>query len=90
MQVELAVEQLVAVHWVSVWSVCRWFSILSLLRAAVISAWFILLWLWIYLDEWIYTARHKLGEEAEKSWPIKILRRLQFVRQRGMWSIQKR
>ncbi|KAF2175177.1 hypothetical protein K469DRAFT_724399 [Zopfia rhizophila CBS 207.26] len=57
MQVELAVEQLVAVHWASVWSVCRWFSIISLLGAAVISAWFIFLWLWIFLDEWIYTAR---------------------------------
>jgi hypothetical protein len=65
MQVELAVEQLVAVHWVSVWSVCRWFSILSLLGAAVISAWFILLWLWIFLDEWIYTVRRKLEKRRE-------------------------
>ena len=51
MQVELAVEQFINPHWVSIWSVCRWFSILTLMGAAVISAWFILLWLWIFLDE---------------------------------------
>ncbi|KAF2688348.1 hypothetical protein K458DRAFT_440040 [Lentithecium fluviatile CBS 122367] len=50
---------------VSIWSVCRWFSILTLMGAAVISAWFILLWLWIFLDEWIYTVRHKLEKERE-------------------------
>ncbi|KAF2807745.1 uncharacterized protein BDZ99DRAFT_391759 [Mytilinidion resinicola] len=65
MQVELAAEQLSAVHWVSLWSVCRWFSMLSLLGAAVISAWFILLWLWIFLDEWIYTARRKVEKRRE-------------------------
>lgn len=65
MQVELAVEQLVATHWVSVWFASRWFSILSLIGAAVISAWFILLWLWIFLDEWIYTVRHKLDKKRE-------------------------
>jgi uncharacterized membrane protein len=65
MQVELAVEQFITPHWVSIWSVCRDFSIVTLMGAAVISAWFILLWLWIFLDEWIYTVRHKMGKERE-------------------------
>lgn len=65
MQVELAVEQFITPHWVSIWSVCRWFSILTLMGAAVISAWFILLWLWIFLDEWIYTVRRKMEKERE-------------------------
>ncbi|KAF2176598.1 hypothetical protein K469DRAFT_678511 [Zopfia rhizophila CBS 207.26] len=65
MQVELAVEQLVAAHWVSVWSVSRWFSILSLMGAAIISIWFIFLWLWIFLDEWVYTMRRKLEKRRE-------------------------
>jgi hypothetical protein len=65
MQVELAVEQLVAVHWVSFWPVCRWFTILSLLGAAFISAWFILLWSWIFMDEWIYTVKQKLKKRRE-------------------------
>jgi hypothetical protein len=65
MQVELAVEQLVAVHWVSFWPVCRWFTILSLLGAAFISAWFILLWSWIFMDEWIYTVKQKVKKRRE-------------------------
>jgi len=65
MQVELAAEQFITPHWVSIWSVCRWFSILAMMGAAVISAWFILLWLWIFLDEWIYTVRHKRKKERE-------------------------
>jgi ABC-type sugar transport system permease subunit len=65
MQVELAVEQLVAAHWVSMWSVSRWFSTLSLMGAAVISVWFILVWLWMFLDEWIYTVRRRLEKRLE-------------------------
>jgi hypothetical protein len=59
MQVELAVEQVLSPRWPSVKSACRWFGILSLLGSAVISAWFILLWLWIFVDEWVYTVRRK-------------------------------
>jgi hypothetical protein len=60
MQVALAAEQLVAVQWVSMWYVSRWFSVLSLLGSAVVAGWFVLLWLWMFLDEWVYTARRKL------------------------------
>ena len=63
MQVALAAEQLVSGHLESLWYLSRWFSIVSLVGAGIISTWFILLWLWLFLDEWIYTLRRK----AEKS-----------------------
>ena len=60
MQVALAAEQLVSVQWVSIWYVSRWFSVLSLLGSALIAGWFVLLWLWMFLDEWVYTVRQKV------------------------------
>ncbi|ORY17572.1 hypothetical protein BCR34DRAFT_621770 [Clohesyomyces aquaticus] len=54
-QVALASEQLMTAHWEPLWYVSRWFSIVSLLGAAIVLMWFVLLWLWIFLDEWIYT-----------------------------------
>ena len=60
MQVALAAEQLVTVQWVSIWYVSRWFSVLSLLGSALIAGWFVLLWLWMFLDEWVYTVRQKV------------------------------
>ncbi|KAF2801233.1 hypothetical protein K505DRAFT_291442 [Melanomma pulvis-pyrius CBS 109.77] len=65
MQVALAADQLEASHWEAVWHVSRYFSIFSLVGAAVISSWFISLWLWIFLDEWIYTVRRKLEKKRE-------------------------
>ncbi|KAJ4382593.1 hypothetical protein N0V86_001815 [Didymella sp. IMI 355093] len=65
MQVALATEQLVAVQWVSMWHVSRWFSVLSLVGSAVVAGWFVLLWLWMFLDEWVYTARRKLEKRRE-------------------------
>ena len=61
MQVALAADQLEAAHWEAMWYVFRYFSIVSLVGATIISSWFILLWLWIFLDEWIYTVRRKLN-----------------------------
>ena len=60
MQVALAAEQLVTVQWVSIWYVSRWFSVLSLLGSALVAGWFVLLWLWMFLDEWVYTVRQKI------------------------------
>lgn len=40
---KLAIEQLMAQYWVSLSLVYCWFSILNLMGAAVISAWFIVL-----------------------------------------------
>jgi len=65
MQVALAADQLEASHWQAVWHVSLYFSIVSLVAAAAISSWFILLWLWIFLDEWIYTLRRKLAKKRE-------------------------
>ncbi|KAF2014519.1 hypothetical protein BU24DRAFT_423445 [Aaosphaeria arxii CBS 175.79] len=65
MQVALAAEQLAAVHWEMIWHVSRWFSIVSLVGAAIVSLWFAILWLWLFLDEWIYTVRRKIEKRKE-------------------------
>ncbi|KAF2685411.1 hypothetical protein K458DRAFT_337516 [Lentithecium fluviatile CBS 122367] len=65
MQVALASEQLAAAHWESAWYLSRWFSMVSLVGAAVISMWFVLLWLWIFMDEWIYTVRRKMKQRQD-------------------------
>ncbi|KAH6625520.1 hypothetical protein C7974DRAFT_396216 [Boeremia exigua] len=65
MQVALAAEQLVTVQWVSVWYVSRWFSMLSLVGSAIVTGWFVLLWLWMFLDEWVYTSKRKLQKRAK-------------------------
>jgi hypothetical protein len=65
MQVALASEQLVAAHWESVWYISRWFSGVSLVGATVIAMWFVLLWLWIFVDEWIYTVRRKVKQRRD-------------------------
>jgi hypothetical protein len=59
MQVVLAAEQLVAAQWSSVWYICRWFSVLSLIGTTIIAGVFLSLWLWIFVDEWAYTLKRK-------------------------------
>jgi hypothetical protein len=66
MQVALAADQPMAVHWASVWHGSRWFSVLSLVGAATIAVWFGALWLWMFLDEWVYTVRRKLEQRSER------------------------
>jgi hypothetical protein len=69
MQVALAVDQLVdAAHWRWVWYLSRWFSAFSLVGTTIISTWFILLWLWLFADEWIFTIRRRM--ERKKSGDI--------------------
>ncbi|KAK7190288.1 hypothetical protein PSPO01_04009 [Paraphaeosphaeria sporulosa] len=63
--VVLAADQLEASHWEAMWHVSRYFSIISLMAAAIVSLWFVVLWLWIFLDEWIYTARQKLRKKQK-------------------------
>jgi hypothetical protein len=65
MQVAFAAGQPEASHWEAVWHVSRYFSILSLVGAAIVFSWFILLWIWIFLDGWIYTLRQKLKKKRE-------------------------
>jgi hypothetical protein len=59
MQVALAADQSLAVHWVPVWHVSRWFSAISIVGTAVVALCFTVLWLWMFLDEWVYTLRQK-------------------------------
>ncbi|EDU47312.1 conserved hypothetical protein [Pyrenophora tritici-repentis Pt-1C-BFP] len=59
MQVALAADQSLAVHWISVWHASRWFSAISIVGTAVIALCFAVLWLWMFLDEWVYTLRQK-------------------------------
>jgi len=54
MQVELAVEHLSESHWTSLLPASCWFSIIALVATALISLCVILLWLLMFLDEWIY------------------------------------
>lgn len=65
MQVALAADQLEAAHWEAVWHVSRYFSVISLVAAVVISLWFVALWLWIFVDEWVYTVRQKSRKKRE-------------------------
>jgi hypothetical protein len=65
MQVALAADQLEALHWEAVWHVSRYFSIISLVGVAIVSSWFICLWPWMFLDEWIYTIRQKREKRQE-------------------------
>lgn len=65
MQVALAADQRQSFHWEAIWHVSRYFSIFSLVAATVISSCLILLWLWIFLDEWIYTLRQKQRKKRE-------------------------
>src|SRR5690242_791733 len=64
MQVGLAVEQLIGVgaQWVKFWYLCRWFSILSLAGTSLVTMCFATLWLWMFIDEWIYTIRRRFEE----------------------------
>jgi hypothetical protein len=59
MQVALAADQSMAGHWVSIWHISRWFSVISIASTAIVAMCFVVLWLWMFLDEWIYTIRRK-------------------------------
>ena len=59
MQVELAAEQVLNVPSIPLGSISSSVSRLSLVGAAFVGLCFILLWLWIFLDEWIYTLKAK-------------------------------
>jgi hypothetical protein len=59
MQVALAADQSLAAHWVAVWHVSRWFSMIIIVGTVVIALCFVVLWLWMFLDEWVYTLRQK-------------------------------
>lgn len=57
MQVELAVDQVSSVRWVTLWPLFRCFSAFVLIGTTLVSVCFMLLWSWLFLDEWIFTLR---------------------------------
>jgi hypothetical protein len=59
MQVALAADQLLAVPWIPVWHASCWFSVISIIGTAAIALCFAVLWMWMFLDEWVYTLRQK-------------------------------
>lgn len=66
LQVGLAAEQVSPQRWVTFQSVSRWFSVISLIGAAFVAACFVLLWLWIFSDEWIFAIRSRLQRKVEQ------------------------
>jgi hypothetical protein len=60
MQVGLAVEQVSSKHWVSLWAVSRWFSVISMSGTAIVLACFTILWIWMVLDEWIFAVKDRV------------------------------
>ncbi|KAI9748768.1 MAG: hypothetical protein M4579_007126 [Chaenotheca gracillima] len=67
MQVEMAVEQVSAEPWQALQSICRWFSILSLLGTVAITLSFAMLWTWIFADEWIFALKSLKRRRREGS-----------------------
>lgn len=63
MQVALAADQVLSVHWALIWHGSRWFSVLSIVGTFAIAAWFGILWLWIFIDEWVFTIRNKMEKQ---------------------------
>jgi hypothetical protein len=63
MQVELATDELVAPHWKAMWPIFRGFSALCLVGVISVCVWFIVLWFWIFLDEWIWTLKQRRKRE---------------------------
>jgi len=59
MQVELAAEQILDRPSVSLGSLSSWVSRVSMVGTAFASLCFLVLWLWIFLDEWIYTLKRR-------------------------------
>lgn len=65
MQVQLAVDQVASSHHYSMWSVFRVCSAITLIGTTFISICFCILWLWIFLDEWIYTIKVRRSKRRE-------------------------
>lgn len=59
LQVGVAVDQVSDQHWQFWWALSRWFSVVSILGASAIACAIMSLWLWIYLDEWIFAIRDR-------------------------------
>ncbi|KAH8726770.1 hypothetical protein GQ44DRAFT_613465 [Phaeosphaeriaceae sp. PMI808] len=66
MQVELAVEQLMAPKWPAFWVICRWFSTIGLVLVSVLVLCLVGLWSILVLDEWVYAVKDRLGTRRRR------------------------
>ncbi|CAG8982451.1 hypothetical protein HYALB_00013982 [Hymenoscyphus albidus] len=66
MQVGLAVDQVATTHWLSLWPAFRSFSAVVLIGAALLSLCFIILWLWLFLNDIV--AIHGIGAHPDDTW----------------------
>lgn len=65
MQVGIAVEQVSAMNQVIIWSICGWVSGLITIGTALMALCFGSLWLWMFLDEWVYAVRCRLSKKQD-------------------------
>lgn len=66
MQVELASEQILNRPSISLGSISSWVSRISLIGTAFVAIGFSFLWLWMFLDEWVYTIKRKPWRRHKK------------------------
>ncbi len=67
MQVAVTIEQISSLHWTSLWAVCRWFSVVSLISLGILMLALILLLLSKIVNEW----RYALNDRYWKRWRAK-------------------
>ena len=57
MQVEMSVEQVTMAKWRSFWSICRWFSLTSIVWIGCLTLAFSLLLIGMIVNEWVYAIK---------------------------------
>jgi hypothetical protein len=76
MQVVGTIEQISSFHWTSLWVVCRWFSVVSIISLGILSLGLILLLGFKIISEW----RYALNDRYWKPWR-KTKRRTRFTKE---------
>ncbi|KEQ81783.1 hypothetical protein M438DRAFT_399057 [Aureobasidium pullulans EXF-150] len=63
MQVAMAVDQVASHRWSELWPFFRWFSVLGLFSTLVVAAFFVVVWLWMFTDEWMFALRVRFARK---------------------------
>ncbi|THW23403.1 hypothetical protein D6C98_10462 [Aureobasidium pullulans] len=63
MQVAMAVDQVASHRWSELWPFFRWFSVLGLFSTLVVAAFFVVVWLWMFTDEWMFALRVRFAKK---------------------------
>lgn len=63
MQVAMAVDQVASHRWSELWPFFRWFSVLGLFSTLVVAAFFVVIWLWMFTDEWMFAVRVRFAKK---------------------------